>query len=174
MRSRVWIAAIVALCALATAAFAQRRFFYGWDESVKNIPYDGRFTFVRIRYTPTPEGYLGGRPAVVGARVSARRAEPDAHHEGHLLSRCPHRRHQRGHARRSGVIQVSDRVSDRGRLLDDEREGSGRSSQFPSARADFSSSTTSRRKGGAALSAAAGSRSRPTFSACCRVRVSST
>ena len=60
---------IVALsfCALAGTAVAQRRgFFYGWDESVKNIPYDGRFTFVRIRYTPLPGGnWAGGSPSWV-------------------------------------------------------------------------------------------------------------
>ena len=66
MRPRLWLAAIVVLCLLATAAFAQRRFFYGWDPSVRNTPYDGRFTFVRVRYQPTPEGYwAGGRPSWV-------------------------------------------------------------------------------------------------------------
>ena len=54
------------LVAFAVSSFAQRRFFYGWDESVKNIPYDGRFTFVRIRYTPTLYGnWAGGRPSWV-------------------------------------------------------------------------------------------------------------
>jgi hypothetical protein len=67
-RWRFWVVALVTICAIASAAtFAQRRrFFYGWDESVRNIPYDGRFTFVRIRYTPTPEGFwAGGRPSWV-------------------------------------------------------------------------------------------------------------
>lgn len=51
---------------LAISLAAQRRFFYGWDESVRNIPYDGRFTFVRVRYTPTPGGnWAGGRPSWV-------------------------------------------------------------------------------------------------------------
>ena len=44
---------------VAGAAVAQRRFFYGWDETVKNIPYDGRFTFVRIRYTLCLGGFGG-------------------------------------------------------------------------------------------------------------------
>ena len=54
------------LAAAATVSFAQRRFFYGWDESVRNIPYDGRFTFVRVRYKSAPGGYwAGGRPSWV-------------------------------------------------------------------------------------------------------------
>jgi Domain of unknown function (DUF4159) len=60
-------AAVVLLLCLAVSAAAQRgRFFYGWDETVKNVPYDGRFTFVRVRYTPAPGGYwAGGRPSWV-------------------------------------------------------------------------------------------------------------
>ena len=55
----------VGLC-LAASAAAQRRFFYGWDETVQNLPYDGRFTFVRVRYTPTLGGnFAGGRPSWV-------------------------------------------------------------------------------------------------------------
>jgi hypothetical protein len=49
-------------CALAVvsgAALAQRR-LYGSDDSVRNIPYDGRFTFARIRYESSPEGYWAG------------------------------------------------------------------------------------------------------------------
>ncbi|MFN7982924.1 MAG: DUF4159 domain-containing protein [Vicinamibacterales bacterium] len=54
------------LVALASAAAAQRRFFYGWDETVKNVPYDGRYTFARVRYTPAPGGtWAGGRPSWV-------------------------------------------------------------------------------------------------------------
>jgi len=31
---------------------------------IHNIPYDGRFTFVRVKYTPAPGGYwAGGRPS---------------------------------------------------------------------------------------------------------------
>jgi len=60
-------AAVALLLCLAVSAAAQRgRFFYGWDETVKNVPYDGRFTFVRVRYTPAPGGYwAGGRPSWV-------------------------------------------------------------------------------------------------------------
>jgi hypothetical protein len=67
-RRRTWFVAVAAMvAALAVGAMAQRRFqFYGWDESVKNIPYDGRFTFARIRYNPAPGGnWAGGRPAWV-------------------------------------------------------------------------------------------------------------
>src|SRR5689334_2757249 len=62
-----WIAAAVLLSLLAVDAYAQRRrFFYGWDESVHNLPYDGRFTFLRVRYTSAPGGYwAGGRPSWV-------------------------------------------------------------------------------------------------------------
>ena len=59
-------AIVVTLLGLAAAAAAQRRFFYGWDETVRNTPYDGRFTFVRVRYEPAPGGYwAGGRPSWV-------------------------------------------------------------------------------------------------------------
>ena len=48
------------------AAAQRRRFFYGWDETVKNMPYDGRFTFARVRYRPAPGGnWAGGRPSWV-------------------------------------------------------------------------------------------------------------
>jgi hypothetical protein len=55
----------ILLCLIGVAA-AQRRFFYGWNSSIHNIPYDGRFTFVRVRYTPGPGGYWpGDRPSWV-------------------------------------------------------------------------------------------------------------
>ncbi len=47
------------LVVLAGSLAAQRGFFFG-DETVRNIPYDGRFTFVRVRYTPAPGGYWAG------------------------------------------------------------------------------------------------------------------
>jgi hypothetical protein len=62
----VGVALALLLCLAVTAAAQRRGFFYGWDETVKNVPYDGRFTFARIRYTPAPGGYwAGGRPAWV-------------------------------------------------------------------------------------------------------------
>ena len=57
----------VLLC-LSSVAFAQRRFFSrggeGRDPEVHNIPYDGRFTFARLKYTTGPGGYwLQGLPS---------------------------------------------------------------------------------------------------------------
>jgi hypothetical protein len=61
-----WILAALALACAATLGGAQRRFFYGWDEAVRNVPYDGRFTFVRVRYTTAPGGHwAGGLPSWV-------------------------------------------------------------------------------------------------------------
>ena len=49
------------------AAAAQRGFFSRadeWDIPSRSIPYDGRFTFVRVKYRTAPGGYwAGGRPA---------------------------------------------------------------------------------------------------------------
>jgi hypothetical protein len=60
------ILTLALVVSLASIAAAQRRFFYGWDETVKNVPYDGKFTFLRIRYTPAPGGnWAGGRPSWV-------------------------------------------------------------------------------------------------------------
>jgi hypothetical protein len=64
-RWATWVIVAAVVAATATLA-AQRRFFYGWDETVRNIPYDGRFTFVRVKYTPAPGGnWAGGRPSWV-------------------------------------------------------------------------------------------------------------
>jgi hypothetical protein len=66
IRLRTLLVTLAILGCLVAATAAQRRYFYGWDESVRNIPYDGRFTFVRIRYTPAPGGlWAGGRPSWV-------------------------------------------------------------------------------------------------------------
>jgi hypothetical protein len=59
------------LCLIGVAA-AQRRFFYGWNETVRNIPYDGRFTFVRVRYTPAPGGLWAGPSWVHGYPLAER------------------------------------------------------------------------------------------------------
>jgi hypothetical protein len=60
---RRWPTALVTiavLLCLAAGVFAQRRFFGGWasrEPTIHNIPYDGRFTFVRVKYTTAPGGY---------------------------------------------------------------------------------------------------------------------
>src|SRR2546422_5522766 len=60
------LATLAVLLSLAAPAAQRRRFFYGWDETVRNVPYDARFTFVRVRYRPTPGGYwAGGMPSWV-------------------------------------------------------------------------------------------------------------
>jgi len=56
------------LCFVAAVAHAQRGFggfgYRGLTSPLPNIPYDGRFTFVRIRYDTAPGGYwAGGRPS---------------------------------------------------------------------------------------------------------------
>jgi Domain of unknown function (DUF4159) len=49
----------MALLAARGVALAQRRFFrgQGYDPQVQNGVYDGRFTFVRLKYTTAPGGY---------------------------------------------------------------------------------------------------------------------
>src|SRR3989442_13708030 len=61
---------VALVLSVAAAALAQRRFDdfggygYGRVPAIHNIPYDGRFTFVRIKYQAAPGGYwAGGRPA---------------------------------------------------------------------------------------------------------------
>src|SRR5262245_49960089 len=60
-RWRIATLALTLIVALSCAAYAQRRRFYGWgggrDLDVENAPYDGRFTFVRLKYTTAPGGY---------------------------------------------------------------------------------------------------------------------
>jgi hypothetical protein len=56
--------------AVAVTALAQRRLFdefgYGRAPAIHNIPYDGQFTFVRVKYDTAPGGYwAGGRPSWV-------------------------------------------------------------------------------------------------------------
>lgn len=46
------------LLSLGTAAFAQRYYFgERRDPEVQNAPYDGRFTFARLKYTTAPGGF---------------------------------------------------------------------------------------------------------------------
>ena len=74
MRRRLMFGVAIAVLLAATGALAQRRGgrgfgggFGGFGNRVpllKNAPYDGRFTFVRMNYESTPDGYwYGGTPA---------------------------------------------------------------------------------------------------------------
>jgi hypothetical protein len=48
----------------APAAGAQRYFGFGREPAIKNVAYDGKFTFVRVKYETAPGGYwAGGRPS---------------------------------------------------------------------------------------------------------------
>ena len=66
-RRRAAVIACLSLVCLAATALAQREFGdfgRGRLQIQKNIPYDGRFTFVRISYETAPGGYwAGGRPS---------------------------------------------------------------------------------------------------------------
>ena len=55
--------ALVSVLAFGSVALAQFGFggFRGSYKPLPNIPYDGRFTFVRVRYDPAPGGYWPGR-----------------------------------------------------------------------------------------------------------------
>src|ERR1700693_4872977 len=62
---RLVVAAVGALSCVTVAALAQRFRQYAEREiDVHNVPYDGRFTFVRLKYTTGPGGfYYQGIPA---------------------------------------------------------------------------------------------------------------
>ena len=55
--------ALVSVLGFGSVALAQFGFggFRGSYKPLPNIPYDGRFTFVRVRYDPAPGGYWPGR-----------------------------------------------------------------------------------------------------------------
>ena len=69
MQTRSGCGGVVTMIALASVlgfgsvALAQFGFggFRGSYKPLPNIPYDGRFTFVRVRYDPAPGGYWPGR-----------------------------------------------------------------------------------------------------------------
>jgi len=60
---------LVAALVLSVGAAAQRRFEdfgFGREPVIRNVPYDGQFTFVRVKYDTAPGGYwAGGRPSWV-------------------------------------------------------------------------------------------------------------
>ena len=75
-RSRTQLITAGLLLCLGAAALAQRRFFEspGQDLEVHNVPYDGRFTFARLRYTTGPGGYYyRGLPAWAHGYADAER-----------------------------------------------------------------------------------------------------
>ena len=61
---------IAGLVCLATPSRAQRSLFNSTDETARHAPYDGRFSFVRVRYTPSPGGYWGGPPWAHGYPIA--------------------------------------------------------------------------------------------------------
>ena len=63
-RTRVLAGTLAGVLLTAGAAVAQFGFARGPFHEYPNIPYDGRFTFVRLKYTTAPGGYwYGGWPA---------------------------------------------------------------------------------------------------------------
>jgi hypothetical protein len=66
-KRRIAILCLTAIALLAASAALAQRFFSdgtGYDPPTHNIPYDGKFTFARIRYTVGPGGYYyRGLPA---------------------------------------------------------------------------------------------------------------
>ena len=64
MRFGAWpTIGLAVVLAMGGVALAQIGFggFNGSYRPLPNIPYDGRFTFVRVRYDPAPGGYWPGR-----------------------------------------------------------------------------------------------------------------
>jgi len=91
---------VVALLAWIAAAAAQRLDYRGYDPPTHNIPYDGRFTFARIRYTTGPGGYYyRGLPAWA-------HGYPDA--EDNLLKIVADVSLLRPHIDRSNVLALDD------------------------------------------------------------------
>ena len=121
---------------VAIAALAQRRFGdfdgfgYGRMPPIHNVPYDGQFTFVRVKYETAPGGYwAGGRPSWVHGyplaeqnlmrimnEVSFLDARTD---EINVLSLDD-----------PGAVQVPDRLHHRGRLVDADRSRGRRAARL--------------------------------------------
>ena len=109
-------ALVVLLIATAAAAvfaqgFGRNRRSGPQYEVQGNTPYDGRFVFVRLRYN---SGFGGGglrtaRCAVV-ARLPGRRGPLLEDPRGDHAAEHPHRRLEHPGARRSGAVQLSDRL----------------------------------------------------------------
>jgi len=66
---------LIAVLVLTGGLFAQFRFVdrTGFEPAAHNIPYDGRFTFARLKYTTGPGGYYYcGLPAWAHGYLSCR------------------------------------------------------------------------------------------------------
>lgn len=68
-RAAAWAVVLSLMLAGAAALAAGQRFWLDRPDRsprIRNVPYDGRFTFVRVKYTPSPGGYwAGGLPSWV-------------------------------------------------------------------------------------------------------------
>src|SRR5881397_1180886 len=117
---------VALVLSVAAAALAQRRFDdfgghgYGHVPAIHNIPYDGRFTFVRIRYETAPGGYwAGGRPSWIhGYPIAERNLMKIMNEE---LPGYARRRRQHADVRRSRTLQLPDCLPHRSRLVDGHR-----------------------------------------------------
>ena len=69
MRRPLLTAAGILLVAIAGLAQRREQFEFGYgmrEPAIRNVPYDGQFTFVRVKYETAPGGFwAGGRPSWV-------------------------------------------------------------------------------------------------------------
>ena len=103
-------AAAVAILAAASTAFAQRFFSdgTGYDPPTHNIPYDGKFTFARIRYTTGPGGYYyRGLPAWAHGYVPDPRRGGDRA-EVNLMKILNEVTYLNPHVQESNVLRLDD------------------------------------------------------------------
>lgn len=101
-RSTRWLLAGVAMLAFATPIARAQRTFNALqsDPVIRNLPYDGRFTFARLRYTVASGGYYyRGLPAWAHGYAHAEENLLKITHEVSLLN---------GHLDGSNVIAIDD------------------------------------------------------------------
>ena len=115
MRKGPVLAALVLILAAVATALAQFGGPRGRFHERPNIPYDGRFTFVRVKYTTAPGGYwYGGRPSWAHGYPLAEQNLMQIMNEVSFLDAARDEINALD-ARRSGAVQVSDRLHHRGR-----------------------------------------------------------